>query len=138
MATNLYQELKDLLTEFKTFLDTNVNTIKPVVQALAALVPQINQLIDLLIGLMGKLKTEISQLNVGAIPDLAKVTEFTDKVKALLQATKSLLPNEAADIDTVLGAADVVGGLPSLDNVKAEIISLIDEIVTLLGSLKSA
>ena len=31
MDTNIFEELKDLLTEFKTFLDQNVPTIRPAI-----------------------------------------------------------------------------------------------------------
>ena len=136
-APNLYQELKDALKKFKDFLDTNVPVIKPAIQALASMIPQINELIDKLIGLMGDLKTEISNLNVGAIPGLDKVSQFTTSVKTLLETSKNLLPDQAGTIDDVLGVVEVVGGLPTLDNVKDEILTLIDQIVGHLNSLKS-
>lgn len=137
-AQNLYQELKDVLQDFKTFLDTNVPTIKPAIQALASLIPQITDLINKLIDLMNKLKTEIQNLNVSGIPGLAQASTFTEKVKAFLEASKNLLPDEADTIDEVLAVADVVTGLPSLDTVKADIISLIDAIIGHLNSLKPA
>lgn len=137
-AQNLFQELKEVLEDFKKFLDDNVATIKPAVQALAGLIPQINELITKLVDLMGKLKAEIQKLDVSAIPGLAEASEFTTKIKAFLTAAKNLLPDEADTIDDVLGVADVVTGLPSLDEVKAEILSLIDAIVGHLNSLKSA
>ena len=93
---NLFQELKDALTEFKTFLDANVPVIKPAIQALKSIIPQIGDLLDKLIDLMGKLKTAITNLNVGAIPGLDKVTAFTQGVTTLLQTAKNLLPNEAS------------------------------------------
>ncbi|NDJ19001.1 hypothetical protein [Myxacorys almedinensis] len=138
MATNLYQELKDVLQDFKTFLDDNVGTIKPAVQALGSIVPQINELINKLVDLMGKLKTEINNLNVGSIPGLGEVSTFTDKIKSFLNTAKNLLPSEAGTIDDVLGVADVIGGLPSVDEVKGEVITLIDAIVVHLNSLKAA
>ena len=134
---NIYQELKDVLQDFKDFLDENVATIKPAVQALSSLIPQINELIDKLIDLLGKLKTEIENLDVSAIPGLGEASTFTEKVKDFLNASKNLLPDEADTIDDVLAVADVVSGLPSLDDVKAEILSLIDAIVAHLNSLKA-
>ena len=134
---NLFQELKDALTEFKTFLDTNVPVIKPAIQALKSIIPQIGELLDKLIDLMGKLKTAINNLNVGAIQNLDKVTAFTQGVTTLLQTAKNLLPNEASTIDNVLAVANVAGSLPSVGQLKAEIISLIDAIVVDLNSLKS-
>ena len=137
-AKNIYQELKDALQDFKTFLDENVLKIKPAIQALNSLIPQISELLDKLIDLMGKLKAEIEKLNPNSIPGLAEVSSFTTKIKAFLTTAKSLLPNEAGTIDDVLSVADVVSGLPSLNDVKAEILTLIDEITGKLQELKSA
>lgn len=137
--TNLFQDLKNVLTTFKTFLDTNVSTIKPAITALKSIVPQITELLTKLIDLMGKLKTEITNLNPGAVGGgLAKVTEFTNAAKTLLETAKNLLPNEASTIDEILGVISVVSSLPSLDAVKAEILSLIDAIIGHLNTLKSA
>lgn len=136
--TNLFQELKDVLQDFKEFLDENVPTIKPAISALAALIPQINELLDLLIGLMNSLKTEIENLDVSAIPGLEEVAGFTTKIRAFLEAARNLLPEESDTIDEVLSVADVVTGLPSLDEVKAEILSLITAITAHLNSLKAA
>jgi hypothetical protein len=136
-AQNLFEELKTALTSFKEFLDANVATIKPAIQALKSIVPQITELITKLIDLMGKLKTEINNLNPGAVGEgLGKVTEFTNATKTLLTTAKDLLPNEAGTIDDVLGVVNVVSSLPSLDAVKAEIIALIDSIVANLNQLK--
>ena len=63
-GTNLYADLKTALTDFKTFLDTNLTTIKPAISALKSIVPQVGDVIVKLIALMGKLKAEISSLNV--------------------------------------------------------------------------
>lgn len=136
-AENIYQELKDVLQDFKDFMDENVATIKPAVQALSSVIPQINELIDKLIDLMGKLKTEIQNLDVNAIPGLEEASTFTEKVKGFLNASKNLLPDEADTIDEVLAVADVVSGLPSLDDVKTDILSLIDAITAHLNSLKA-
>jgi phage-related protein len=136
-AQNLFDELKAALTSFKQFLDTNVATIKPAIKALESIVPQITELITKLIDLMGKLKTEINNLNPGAVGEgLGKVTEFTNATKALLTTAKDLLPDEASTIDDVLSVVNVVSALPSLDAVKAEIIALIDAIVADLNQLK--
>lgn len=136
-ADNLFQELKDVLQDFKEFLDANVPTIKPAIQALASLIPQITELIDKLVELMNKLKTEIQNLDVSAIPGLGEVSEFTTKVKSFLDSAKNLLPDETETIDDVLSVADVVTGLPSLDEVKTEILSLLDAIIAHLNSLKA-
>jgi hypothetical protein len=133
----LFEQLKDVLDDFKKFLDDNVGTIKPAINAIAALVPQVNELIDLLIGLLGKLKTEIDKLDVGAIPGLAEVSEFTGKIPAFLDAAKKILPGEAASIDSIADVASVVTGLPSVGDVKTELLALIDAIVAHLTSLKA-
>jgi hypothetical protein len=135
--TNLYQDLKNALNDFKTFLDTNVPTIKPAIQALKAIVPQIGTLLTSLIDLMGKLKTEIQSINVGAIPGLDKVAAFTASAKTLLTTAEGLLPADKPAIDQVLSAIDVVAGLPTLDTVKADILTLIDAIVAQLNSLNA-
>ncbi len=136
-ATNLFDELKTALNNFKKFLDDNFDVIKPAIQALKSIVPQITELITKLIDLLNKLKTEIDNLNpsqVGA--GLAKVTEFTAATKTLLEKAKDLLPNEAGTINDVLAVVNVVGSLPSLDAVKAEIIDVINKIVEKLNQLK--
>ena len=86
---------------------------KPAIAALKSLVPQITELIDKLLDLMGKLKTEIQNLNVNAIPGLNEVSTFTDKMKNFLNTAKTLLPDEASEIDSVLEVANLVTGLPS-------------------------
>lgn len=141
MATtpgSLFEDLKNALKDFKDFLDTNVGTITPAIAALKSLIPQITELLTKLVELMGKLKTEIQNLDVGNIPGLSEATQFTDKLKNFLTTTKTLLPDEAGEIDSVLAVADVVTGLPSLTDVKAEILGLIDAIVGHLNTLKNA
>jgi len=143
MATtpqNLFDELKTVLNDFKTFLDTNVPVIKPAIQTIAGMIPQVNEVIDKLVGLMSKLKTAIQNLNPGAIAGdvLGKVTQFSTMTKSFLAAAKNLLPDEAATIDDVLSVVDVVGSLPSLDAVKQEILGLVDAISAHLASLKAA
>jgi ABC-type transporter Mla subunit MlaD len=141
MATtpeSLFEDLKNALKEFKEFLDQNVNVIKPAIAALKSLVPQIGELLEKLVELMGKLKTEIQNLNVNAIPGLAEASQFTEMMKNFLTSMKTLLPNEADEIDSVLEVANLVTGLPSLDAVKAEILALIDALVAHLNNLKTA
>jgi hypothetical protein len=48
-----------------------------------------------------------------------------------------LLPDESGDIEQVLGIADVVAGLPSLDQLKSQITDLITAIVADLQDLNS-
>ena len=135
---NLFEDLKDVLKDFKEFLDDKVSVIKPAITALKSIIPdQIDELLSKLIELMNKLKAEIQKLDVSAIPGLADASEFTTKVKGFLDAAKNLLPDEADEIDDVLSVADVITGLPSLDEVKAEIMSLLDAIIGHLNSLNA-
>lgn len=135
---NLFQELKDALTQFESLLKDNAPTIKTAVNTIAPLFPQIKDLIKKLIDLMGKLEAAIDKLDVKNIPGLDKVSEFTTQIKGVLTTAKGLLPSEAGAIDDVLTAADVVSGLPSLDDVKAEIKKLLESITTLLQSIQPA
>lgn len=135
---NLYQELKDALQEFKDFLTTNAAVIKPAIGPInQALNGRVFELIDKLVALLNKLKTEITNINVGNIPGLDKVSQLTGAVKTLLETSKNLLPDEAATIDDVLSAVNVVSGLPTLDTVKADILQLLTDITGLLNDLKT-
>lgn len=139
MATNLFEELKEVLQDFKDFLDENVPVIQPAIAALRSIIPdQVDDLLDKLIELMGKLKTEIQNLDVSAIPGLDKAAEFTDKIKDFVDSAKKILPDDSDDFDAVADIADVVSGLPSIDEVKTEIISLVDAIIAHLNTLKGS
>jgi ABC-type transporter Mla subunit MlaD len=138
MADNLFEQLKDVLQEFKDFLDANVATIKPAINSLAEMIPQIGELLDLLISLLDKLKTEIENLDVSNIPGLAEVSSFSTQITSFLEAARNLLPDERQTIEEILEVAEVVTGLPSLEEVKAEILSLIAAIRAHLVSLKPA
>jgi polyhydroxyalkanoate synthesis regulator phasin len=138
MPDNLFEDLKDVLQEFKDFLDDKVSVIQPAVAALRAIIPdQIDNLLDKLIELLNKVKTEVQNLDVSAIPGLGDAAEFTEKVKDFIDGAKALLPDDSDDFDAVKDIADVVGSLPSIDDVKGEIISLVDAIVGHLNSLKA-
>lgn len=137
-ASSLFDDLKQALTTFKQFLDSNTSTLKPAITALKSVVPQVGTLLTQLIGLMDQLKTEINNLNAGAVgAGLTTATQFVSAAKNLLDTAKSLLPNEAATIDQILAVVNVVSSLPSLDAVKTEILGLIDAIKTDLTTLNS-
>lgn len=136
---NIYQELKDVLEDFKTFLDEQADTIRPAIQTLASLIPQITDVIDLLVDLMNQIRTEIENLNVSDIEGLSEVSEFTGKISDFLDASADLLSDEVGDtVEDIRSALNVIGGLPSLDEVKQDILDLIDAIVTDLQSLQPA
>jgi ABC-type transporter Mla subunit MlaD len=139
MAENLYKDLQTALQDFQKFLDDNTDKIVPAFQALKSVIPQLGDLVDKLITLLGKLKTEIQNLDVGAgqVGDaIKKVSEFTGGVKTLLTTAENLLPQDKADIDSVLSVVDVVSSLPSLNDVKDAILKAIDAIVVHLNKLK--
>ena len=134
---NLFEELKSVLQEFKDFLDENVPVIKPAIQALGSIFSQINDLIDSLVSLLNDLKTEIDNLDVASIPGLDKVSEFTGGITSLLETAKNLLPDQSDAIDDVLRIANIASSLPTLDEIKTEIKSLLDAIIAHLNSLKA-
>lgn len=136
-TTNLYQDLKNALTDFKTFLDKNVATIKPAIQALKSIVPQVGDLVTKLIDLMNKLKAEVQNLNVSNVPGLSQLSTFTTAAQTLLQTAENLLPDQKSNIDDVLSVVSVISGLPSLDTVKQDILTLIDGIIGDLNSLNA-
>jgi flagellin-like hook-associated protein FlgL len=139
MATsNLYQDLKNALNDFKTFLDTNTDKIKQAIGPLKQLIPQIGDLISKLVDLMNKLKTEIQNLNVTNIPGLSQFSAFATAAQTLLTTAESLLPDQKTAIDDVLSVVNVAAGLPSLDSVKQDIVNLIDGIITDLNKLATA
>ncbi|SEE84872.1 hypothetical protein SAMN05444161_7432 [Rhizobiales bacterium GAS191] len=136
-TSNLYQELKDALTQFKQFLDSNTAALKPAIAALKPIVPQIGDLLTKLIALMGQLKDAINNIKLDAIPGLAQVSQFTTSVTTLLQTAETLLPQQKSAIDDVLGSANVVTGLPSLSTVKQDILDLLTGIIGDLNTLNS-
>ena len=133
----IYEELRDVLKDFNDFLQAKIDDIKPPIQALAQAVPQVNDLIDKPIGLLAKLKTEIQAIDIGPLGNIDEALGFASKIKGFLESAKSLLPDEADEIDRVINAANVVAGLPSFGDIKNEIIQLIDNIAALLAQLKA-
>ncbi len=117
MATtpeSLYQDVKTQLTDFQGFLDANKNVVKTAVQAIRAVLPQVDDLLNKLIDLMKQIDTAIQNLDISRIPGVGQVTTFTQKITTLLQTVLNLVPSEADAINTVLGIAKVVGGLSDL------------------------
>lgn len=134
-TSNLYQQLKDALQQFKQFLDGAAATLGPAIKQLEPMVPQIGDLIKKLIDLMNQLHDAVNQIDVNNIPGLQQVTQFTAGVTTLLQTAESLLPAEKTAIDEVLTAAGVVTQLPSLGDVKQQILDLITGIIGDLQAL---
>jgi hypothetical protein len=137
VATNLFDDLKKALQDLKDFLASKKDVIKPAVSALKGLGLPIGDLLTQLITLLNSLETEINNLDTSQVPALGEISTFTGGVRSVLEAAKNLLPDQASTIDQVLGVADVVTSLPSLDQVKKEITDLIAAIVTDLQDLNS-
>ena len=133
---NFYEELKCVLLEFKQFLDQNVSVLRTAIRSLVQLLPETVEFIDTLIQLMSKLRAKIDVLDPGLVPGIEQVSTFTAKVKAVLRPTKKLLPDEARAVNAVAAVADLVGDLPSLNEVKSEILSLIDAITAHLNTIR--
>ena len=136
-AHDLFQKLLRTLQNYKDFLDENVATLKPGFQALSTLIPQISGMIDTLIDLMSELKAIIQNLDVGPIPGLAAVSSFAEKTEAVLQTSRCLLLGQRSEIASVICTSDILESLPHLEEVREEIIALIDAIIAHLNSLKS-
>jgi ABC-type transporter Mla subunit MlaD len=134
-TSNLYQQLKEALQQFKDFLDKEAATLGPAIRALKPMVPQIGDLLTKLISLMNQLHDAVNAIDVTGIRGLQEVTQFTANVTTLLQTAKSLLPAQKAAIDDVVGAAGVVTQLPSLTDVKQQITGLIAAITADLQKL---
>src|SRR5688572_20624792 len=138
MAVNLFEELKSTLQEFKDFLDEQVGTIKPVIDALREIFPdQVGELLSTLIQLMTKLKTEVENIDLTGLDNLDKVSAFAGNVTSLVNTARALLPNASAQLDAVASAAAVIGSLPSVADIKGEIITLIDAILGHLNTLNT-
>ncbi len=115
----------------------NVPTLKPALQALSPLIPQISDAIDTLIDLMSELKAIIQNLDVGSIPGLSVISSFAEKTKAVLQTSRCLLLEQRSEIASVICVSDILESLPHLEEIKGEIIALIEAIIAHLNSLKS-
>jgi hypothetical protein len=134
MADNLFVKLEETLLEFKTFLKDKGPLIINVIKALRALIPeQIDPLIDGLIRLLKDLAVEVGKLKV--FPEIDDSLVFAAKVKNLVDASKALLP-DSEELKKVSEAVDVIASLPSIEETRENIISLIGEIILALEELK--
>lgn len=132
----VFEELKDVLTELKEFLDDNIGLIRPAIQQIVDLIPTVGELITQLSQLLGELRTAIADIDLADLPGLSEITGFVGLVPGLLGAARGLLGDSEA-IANVERVAGVVTGLPSLDEVKTELLSLLDAVVTHVDSLRS-
>jgi hypothetical protein len=102
------------------------------------MLPQIPDMLDQLIVLMAALRTQIQNLNVTNVPGLGQVATFGQLINTSVEDSRLLLPNEAARMDRLIATTDVLIGLPSLDQIRSDILSLIDAIVVHLNDLKAS
>lgn len=137
---DLFQELKDALDQFKTFLTSpEFAKVKAVITALIDLIPKIGTLIDDLVKLLGEVRKAVINLKLPAIPDLDNVLLFTKKVQTLVEATEALLPPGDETANDVIKALGFAASLPTItDSLKNDITMLIDDIVHELESLRPA
>jgi hypothetical protein len=134
--TNVYQELKDALSKFKDFMTTNLDIIKTALKAAAAFIPQVPGVIDQLVGLLNTLKAEIDKIDPSKLTGVAQISALTDGVAAILTATKAILPDQSSAIEGVTTALGVLKSVPSLTQIKTDIISLITDVTNLLTQVK--
>lgn len=137
MAVNVYDELKNALTQVKNVLDEGTDIIRPAIQAIAAAVPQINELLAKLVELLASLKAEVLKLDVSVIP-VDKVLPFINGVKTLLESGRKILPAEdQPKVDTALEVVEVVSTIPTPEQIKAEVTGLIDAVSAQVASLQA-
>jgi len=137
MEQNVYFELRETVRGFGDFLDNNTQNVKSGIHTVASIMPQTQHLADSLIYLMENLRNTISTIDTGSIMHLQELSTFGDKVNMILQSAKELLPNEPNAIDDVKRTTHVLSDLPTLGNIKGEIIGSLDGILGHLHELKS-
>jgi hypothetical protein len=136
MAVNVYDELKNALVQVNTILDQGTDIIKPAVHALASVVPQINELLDKVIDLLGRLKVEINKLDVSALP-VDKVLPFLNGLGSLLETSRNVLPADSKEtIDTAADVINVIKTIPTPEQIKTEVIGLLDSVTAHITALK--
>jgi len=82
----VYDDLKQVLQEFKDFLDTNKQSIRDAIGPLKSIVPQTGEALSALSGLLGSLTDKISGIDVGSIAETIKqdiVTLLNDVTQTL-------------------------------------------------------
>ena len=136
--TNVYQDVHNALKDFNDFLTSNKAAIKATVATLAVAVPQIGDVITALVGLMGKIRKAVVDVDLSAVPPvLTDIKTMTTKATAVFTAAKALIPDSQSDIDKILDGIKVVDGVAALTaELKGLILGEIDEIVATLNFVK--
>lgn len=138
MAENPFQELHDLLKELEEFLTTTLTPdVKNLIRSVGALVPQVPELIDLIVDLLGQVDSEIRAIDLTA-PGLTEASEFADKVVDVLKATRPFVSSAAgASVDNIVAKAEALSSFSAVgEELRNAILALIATIVTELNSLK--
>ena len=140
---DIYKDLEKALQKVDDFLTAeNVAALKSVFKPIDKVVDgRLTMLVDRLIELLTKIMAEVEKIKFApeVTDKLEKVSEFTDAAKAVLEASKILLANDAASvakIDEALTAVNIAGALPTVGDVKATINELITKIIAELKDIK--
>lgn len=139
-AGNLYEDLRTALQDFDTFVGTEPNrtALKNAYGALVQLFPQLGPAMTDLEALLGRIKDEIENFDLGSVPGLTQVTTLAQSVNTLLGSAKALVPSEEEAIDDINEALSVVGGLSGVTTqVKTDIVGAINSILGHLAFIRS-
>lgn len=132
----LYHELRDSLQGVKQFLDGNTQALKPGMDALFAAVPHTRHLLDNLIYLLNGFKLNVQQLDIDQISGVPEMTRFAAQLDNFLDTAQDFLPEESTVVRDVQRTARVLTSLNRLNEVKGELLFLVDGIVGHLYELK--
>jgi len=136
----LYEEFQVILGDVQTFLHSHITQIQPAFKSLAGLIPPLNQLVDLLDGLIAKLHDTLVALtaNTPLTPDQQAIAaEYAKQAQAFLRGAKTLFPERAAEIDAVLALPVVADELLELIGIKSQVADLLTAINADLATLKA-
>jgi hypothetical protein len=137
MEQNVYYQMRDTVIGLRDFLDDNAQNVKSGIHTVASIMPQMQHLVDSLIYLMENLRDTIKTIDAGTIPHLHELSTFGAKVNLLLNGAMQLLPNEPHTIDDAERTVRVLSDLPTLGEIKDEILGPLDGIISRLYELKS-
>lgn len=132
----LYHELRDSLQGVKQFLDGNTQALKPGMGALFAAVPHTRHLLDNLIYLLNGFKANVQQLDSDQMSGVHEMTRFAVQLDDFLETAHDFLPDDSTAVRDVQRTARVLTSLSRLNEVKGELLFLVDGIVGHLYELK--
>ncbi|MDQ3916551.1 MAG: hypothetical protein M3323_14670 [Actinomycetota bacterium] len=137
---NLYEDLRTALQDFDAFVgaEPNRTALKNAYGALVQLFPQLGPAVIDLEALLGRVRDEIENFDLGSVPGLTEVTTLAQSVSTLLDSAKALVPSEEEAIDDINDALSVVGGLSGVtEQVKTDIVAAINSILGHLAFIRS-